>query len=57
LKYLILENNNNNFCAEDYPGDRAFSEPECAGMGAIIEPLASAGNLILYIATHSYGKV
>jgi hypothetical protein len=50
-------NNNVDYCAADYPGDRAFSEPECQGMANIFEPLASAGDLILYLATHSYAKV
>ncbi|KAF4522163.1 hypothetical protein B566_EDAN010423 [Ephemera danica] len=49
--------NNNNYCADDYPGDRAYSEPECAGIGSIVDPLAAAGDLVLYIATHSYGAL
>jgi len=55
ITYLV--DNNQNECGETFPGSQAFSEPECAGIGNLVNTLGNAGDMVLYIAMHSYGEV
>jgi Zinc carboxypeptidase len=54
---IIAADNNNDICGLTYPGPNAFSEPECEGLGNFISTEGNAGNLIMYLAIHSYSNL
>ena len=53
----LSADNNDDICGLTYPGSSAFSEPEVEGIGNFIAAEGTAGNLVLYVAIHSYSNL